>query len=90
MTSIDTDAWCSTDDGPSEFEVWPDNWSTLMVFLAMSTQWHRGGMDGVKLGLYYPSLPSVYEGVGIRKKDRPKVFEGLRCMERAALEAFVN
>lgn len=61
-----------------------------MAFLAMSTQWHRGGMEGVKLGLYYPSLPSVYEGLGIRKKDRPKVFQGLQCMEHAALEVFAS
>lgn len=68
--------------------MWPENWQVVRVFLAMSTQWHVvAGMAGASFkGLYYPSLQSVYDGLGIRKKDIPEIFAGLQEMERAALE----
>ena len=58
--------------------VWPDNVSTLNVFVAMSTQW-RVGYNGAT-GLDYAALPVVEDRVGI-KAD----FDGLRAMEEAAL-----
>lgn len=62
----------------------------MQAFLAMSTQWHRAGMDAVRVGLYYPSLPSVYEGLDVHRKDRPSVFRGLQAMEGAALKAIAE
>ena len=58
--------------------VWPDNVSTLNVFVAMSTQW-RVGNNGAT-GLDYAALPVVEDRVGIRAD-----FDGLRAMEEAAL-----
>lgn len=83
------EAWSQFDEGPVEFEVWPENWTTVQAFLAMSTQWHRAGMEGQRVGLYYPSLDAVYEGLEIRKKDRSRVFRGLQTMEGAALHSMI-
>ena len=63
--------------------VWPDNVSTLNVFVAMSTQW-RVGNNGAT-GLDYAALPVVEDRVGIKPDDRRAVFDGLRAMEEAAL-----
>jgi hypothetical protein len=80
-------AWAAGDsDDPDEFEVWPENWPIVQAFLALSTQWNRAGMDGARCGLKYEAFPTVYEGLGIKKKKRPEVFRGLQTMEHAALQ----
>lgn len=65
-------------------EVWSDNLETVNVFIAMGTQW-RAGMGGAT-GLDYSALPAVMDFVGVAKKARSAVFDGLRTMEEAALE----
>jgi hypothetical protein len=64
--------------------VWPENMTTVEVFIAMGTQWNVG-MGGV-IGLRYEALPTVLRLVGVPTADRRDVFTGLRVMERAALE----
>jgi hypothetical protein len=64
--------------------VWPDNVDTVNVFIAASTQW-RVGMGGAT-GLDYAALPAIMKFVGIPKKRQSEVFEGIRLMERAALD----
>jgi hypothetical protein len=72
---------------PAEFAVWPENWLILEVFLAMSNQWiWTGGMESCRDGLNLAALPVVYEGLGVPRKKRQEVFQGLKCMEAAALE----
>jgi uncharacterized membrane protein YbjE (DUF340 family) len=63
--------------------VWPDNVTTIAVFIAMSTQW-RVGMSGAT-GLDYNALPVVMRMHGIPAAERAVVFEGIREMEDAAL-----
>jgi hypothetical protein len=74
------------DDGPCE--VWEENWDTLMVFLALQTQWRREipAMSGQMIwhGLDYPAMESTLRMMGHWKKSA-EIFEGLRIMESAAL-----
>lgn len=65
-----------------------DNWSTVMVFLAMQTQWRRefAGMSGelVWHGLRYGEAATVINLLGYKAKAA-EIFDGLRVMESAAL-----
>lgn len=68
--------------------MWSENWPILEVFLAMSTQWiWTGGMEPNRTGLNLCALPVVYEGLEIPAEKRPEVFQGLKVMEAAALDA---
>jgi hypothetical protein len=73
---------------PPEFEVWPDNWPTVSVFVAMSTQWNcAAGMTAVvRLGLRYEALSTVMTCLAIDGGQHSEIFGGLRLMESAALE----
>lgn len=66
-------------------EVWPENETTVEVFIAMGTQWNIG-MNGAT-GLRYEALPPVLRLIGVPRGEQGAVFAGLRVMERAALEA---
>lgn len=67
------------------FEVWPDNWAVVGVFLAMDTQWRHGPMGPT--GLDYGVLPTVLQDfLHITRTDWPRVFHDLRVMENAALQ----
>lgn len=61
--------------------IWPDNWKTLELFIAMGTQW-RAGMGG-PTGLDYTALPVVAKAMRI-KLTRER-FDGIRVMEGEAL-----
>lgn len=77
------------DDGDGDFEVLPENWKTLGLFLAVQSQWNvASGMEGGSYtGLNYAAItPLVLRGVGISLKEWPGIFEGLRIMERTVLE----
>lgn len=66
-----------------EVEVWPDVWSALRLFEAMSTQW-RTGMGGPS-GLDYSIIPATALMLGIKRRDLPDIFPDLRIMEAEAL-----
>lgn len=65
------------------FEVWPENWEAVQLFLRLSSQWRYGAMGGV-IGLDYPSVESVMRM--LRVKDKATMLDELQVMERAALE----
>lgn len=73
------------------FEVLPDNWTALNVFLAMSTQWRSkmtgvtGGFISVRTGLDYAALEALMQMQGIT--NSATVFQQVQTMEYAALEA---
>lgn len=79
---ISPDAKAPEDEGA--FEVWEENWNTVLVFLALETQWLRlAGPTGlIWLGINY----EVIETVQRLTKIPDDVFEGLRIMEAAALK----
>jgi hypothetical protein len=75
---------------PEFLGIFPENWETVSVFVAMETQWDVavGPMGGLtRLGLKYPSFETVARNLGVKRKRRPEVFDGLRTMELAVLGA---
>lgn len=71
--------------GSEEVEIWPDNWASFEVFVAMGTQWRTG--VGGPTGLDYGVLESVMGLSGVVSNDRSEVFRLVRLMENAALSA---
>ncbi|MEW6314633.1 MAG: DUF1799 domain-containing protein [Pseudomonadota bacterium] len=69
--------------------VWPENWQAVQVFADMATQWHIGP-SGAYIGLRYEALAVVMQIHGVGKAQRRELFEALRIMETAALEAMSN
>jgi hypothetical protein len=64
-----------------DFEVWPQNWPAVEMFMRVQTQW-RTAMNGV-IGLDYTALAwllTLYE-----VKDQRSLLEDLQVMEAAAL-----
>jgi len=81
------EALFGTEDEGDDFEVEPENWETLLVFLACQTQWQRefAGMDGTQIwkGLNYPGVEVVMRMHQV--SDSPSVFRDLQIMESSAL-----
>jgi hypothetical protein len=68
--------------------VWPEHWEAVRVFLAMTTQWRRVGMDAVAVGLDYAALPAVCQALGVTlDEDRLGV---LRVLEAEAVAAMAK
>lgn len=63
----------------------PVNELPFGVFCAMDTQW-RVGVTG-PTGLDYGVLPTVLRLMGVQRSQWPRIWDALRVMERAALEA---
>jgi hypothetical protein len=75
-------------DQSPRFEIWAENRQTLMVFLALATQWDINS-DGVRTNLKYASLPAVERYMpDVPPKKWPRIFNELRAMEAAALEVY--
>lgn len=58
------------------------------MFNALGTQW-RIGMGGAT-GLDYNAVPVVLRLQGVPRSDWPQLFDDLRVMEGAALQAMRN
>lgn len=65
-----------------------ENRDTILVFLALQTQWRREipAMSGKMLwhGLDYPAMESTIRMMGLWKKSG-EIFDGLRLMEATVL-----
>jgi hypothetical protein len=71
-------------DIPEEqYEVWPGNWPSFLLFEAMFTQW-RVGMGGA-VGLDYNALKPVASMIGLKRAELSEAFPDLRMMEAEAL-----
>lgn len=68
------------------FEVWDENWDTVMMFCRMQTQW-RTTMAGYQ-GLDYNVLKWFLDLYAVN--DQVAMLEGLQVMEMAALEELNN
>jgi hypothetical protein len=64
-------------------DVYPENWTPLLVFQDMHTQW-RPGFHGL-VGLDYEALPVVYRARGIARAAQADVFDAVRLMELETL-----
>jgi hypothetical protein len=73
----------------ADFEVFEDNWLTVMTFLRCGTQWRHAGMEGIRTGLDYPSVETVLR-MTVTARERRAVFEGIQIMEHAALDVFAQ
>jgi len=68
-----------------DFEVWPENWPVIVLFLAVNTQWRVGGMGGL-IGLDYPAVDVVINRLDL--KVDAECFAGLQIMEREIVREF--
>jgi len=68
-------------------EVWQENWESVLLFLAMGTQWNISPV-GHPLGINYGSLESTMKMSAVKKKKRASLFMDVRVMESAALDVF--
>ena len=66
-----------------DFEVLPENWSAVEMFLRLQTQW-RTTMSGV-VGLDYSAAQWLFRLYEV--KDQRELLEDLQIMEVAAMQA---
>lgn len=74
-------------EGGSVFPVWWENWPAVCLFLACQTQW-RFQVAGARVlwqGLDYPAVRAA--AAMLDQVMTPALFDDLRVMEGAALEA---
>lgn len=65
-----------------DFEVWPENWPVVQLFMRLQTQWVTT-VGGV-VGLHYPSVDFLFRIEGI--ENQREMLAELQIMEVAALE----
>lgn len=72
------------------FEVMPDNWTSVIAFLACETQWRllAGARALVWLGLDYAAVDTVLRHLA--PDDPASVFADIQVMEGAALDVFAR
>ena len=73
------------EDEDEAFEVWPENWETVQVFVALGTCWRVDGFNGRWLGLDRTQIDSTLRLMRVPIARRREVFEDLLVMEAAAL-----
>jgi hypothetical protein len=65
--------------------IWPENWTTALVFLACKWS-RRDGLEKVHFdGIPAQEIMAVMFAHRVPRKDWPEVFNGVRLMELAAL-----
>lgn len=72
-----------------DFEVYADNWVSVLFFLSLRTQWSfaTDGMGFVKrLGLIYPAVESAMRMRGTKRAKQLALLEDVQVMEFAALQ----
>ena len=77
----------SVPDARPDFEVHEDCWDSVMLFLAMQTQWvYVAGKFGREVvGLNYQALEAVMRLKAMARKRWPALFEDMRLMEDEVL-----
>lgn len=84
-------SWAETDAVEDEdFEVYADNWESVMFFLGLETQWTYAapGMGVPRLvGLPSNQIESEMSMRGIARRLRRALLDDLRLCERGALKA---
>tara|TARA_R110002049_G_scaffold30388_8_gene104230 strand:- start:96 stop:353 length:258 start_codon:yes stop_codon:yes gene_type:complete len=67
-----------------DYEVWPENWPAVQVFVACATQWRRAGLEARRHGLDYTAVESVMRLLEIQ--NPVATFQRVRRMEAEVLE----
>jgi len=73
----------------AEFEVWPENWQTLEIFLDLSSCWtwlSAGLITPIRIGIAATEIEATLRLHGLRGKRRRNRYQEIRLMEAAALE----
>lgn len=79
--------------GSDDFEVLPENWETVQLFLHLSTSWSTVpvGLGGAaRFGIPATEIESTLRMWGARGPSRKQLFLNLRTMEQAALEVIAD
>ena len=71
---------------PGSFEVFDHNWPTVMLWCATWRQWLRAP-DGQRIGLDWTQVESAARLSHQPRRLWPDIFNGLRIMQDAALDA---
>jgi len=72
---------------PKVFEVWPENWPALELFMRCQTQWHWHP-NGRRAGLINSEL--IATGRLYRVKDLGRVMDDVRVIEHEILNQEAN
>ena len=67
--------------GPQHFEVWPENWAALDLFLRCQTQWRTD--NGQRVGLIYSELIAIGNLYSVENLGR--VVEDVQVIEAEIL-----
>jgi Phage related hypothetical protein (DUF1799) len=68
------------------FDVYDDNWESVMCFSGVGTQWQYAGPAAVRTGLSYPGV-SAFLHLRVRSPARrAAVFDDIQVMEAAVLK----
>jgi hypothetical protein len=71
------------------YEIWPDNWPTLRLFLRLHSKWNIvAAPDGelVRTGIWWPNIEGILRNTnGIARRKWPEVIADLEAMEDAAM-----
>lgn len=70
----------------NDFEVFPENWDAVQVFLACQTQWIVGGMGSI-IGLNYQSVNMAMD---LHDSYSVDTFDKVRVLESEALRLIKN
>lgn len=74
------------------FQVWPENWKAVQLFLALSTQWRLVSLSTMasarilQTGLDYSAVEPVMRLMRVKPRRRAALFEQLQVMEQAVLD----
>ncbi len=71
-------------DPDRDFLVHEENWLYLLTFQRMQTQWVKD--MGTPIGLNYPSLEVIMNGLRIPRKDRDEYLAAIQDFELGALQ----
>jgi hypothetical protein len=74
-------------DVDDDYEIWPENWDVMQIFLSMNADWSIAvGMSGIAYnGIKTTAIESAFNIFRITNKNRLEYFEKIKIMERAAL-----
>jgi len=66
-------------------ELWPENVTAVLLYLACDTQWRYAGMSGLPTGLDYAGVRAVMDLQAIPSDAHPALFQDLQTLEREHL-----
>jgi Phage related hypothetical protein (DUF1799) len=65
--------------------IYPGNWLSVQVFVALSHCWRIDSMNGIYQGLDRPSIVATLSLMRVKRKQHPGIFNDLQLMEGEAM-----